>query len=107
MKTKINYSYPWGLIRRNGNRLLCADGVIRAAELAQTPDTFFSIPAYIRIKGKRIEGYASSDESKGERVYTFCPFNDELNEFPFLTWPDRSTEENQKALDAILERGVN
>ncbi len=107
MKTKINYTYPWGLIRRNGNRLLCADGVIRAAELAQAPDTFFSIPAHIRIKGKRIEGYASSDESKGERVWTFHPMNSEKEAFPFLTWPDRSTEENQKTLDAILERGVN
>jgi hypothetical protein len=105
--TKINYTYPWGIIRRNGNRLLCADGVIRAAELAQTPDTFFSIPAHIRIKGKRIEGYASSDESKGERVWTFRPMNSEKEAFPFLTWPDRSTKENQKALDAILERGVN
>jgi len=107
MKTKINYTYPWGLIRRNGNRLLCADGVIRAAELAQTADTYFSIPANIRIKGKRVEGYASSDESKGERVWTFRAMDSEKQAFPFLAWPDRSTEENQKALDAILEMGVN
>lgn len=106
MKTNINYIYPWGLIRRNGNRLLCADGNIRAAELAQTPDTFFSIPAHIRIKGKRIEGYASSDESQGERVWTFRPMNSEKEAFPFLTWPDRGTEGSQKALDAILEKGV-
>ena len=106
MRTRINYTYPWGLIQRNGNRLLCADGNIRAAELAQCPDTFFSIPAHIRIKGKRIEGYASTDESQGERVYTFHAMDTEREAFPFLTWPDRSTEESQKALDAILEKGV-
>lgn len=106
MKTHINYTYPWGLIRKNGNRLLCADGNIRAAELAQCPDTFFSIPAIIRIKGKRIEGYASSDESQGERVYTFRPMDSEKEAFPFLTWPDMGTEESQKALDSILERGI-
>lgn len=106
MKTRINYTYPWGLIKKNGNRLLCADGNIRAAELAQTPDTYFSIPASIRIKGKRIEGYASLDESQGERVYTFRPMDSEKEAFPFLTWPDRSTVESQKALDTILERGV-
>jgi hypothetical protein len=106
MKTKINYTYPWGLIRRNGNRLLCADGIIRAAELAQTADTYFSIPASIRIKGKRIEGFASFDESKGQRVYTFCPFNNELKEFPFLAWPTTGTTEGQKALASVLERGI-
>jgi hypothetical protein len=84
--TKINFTYPWGLIRRNGNRLLCADNIIRAAELAQCADTYFSIPASIRIKGKRITGYATSDESNGERVWIFRPMDIEKNAYPFLAW---------------------
>jgi hypothetical protein len=84
--TKINFTYPWGLIRRNGNRLLCADNIVRAAELAQCADTYFSIPASIRIKGKRITGYATSDESNGERVWIFRPMDIEKNAYPFLAW---------------------
>ena len=42
MKTSLSQTYPWGFFRRIGHRLLCADGVIRAAELAQCADTFFS-----------------------------------------------------------------
>jgi hypothetical protein len=83
--TKINFN-PWGLIRKNGNRLLCADNIVRAAELAQCADTFFSIPASIRIKGKRITGYATSDKSNGERVWTFRPMNSEKEAYPFLVW---------------------
>ena len=85
---------PWGLFRRCGHRLLCADGVIRAAELAQCADTFFSIPASIRIRGKRISGYATTDESEGVRVYTFCPHDKHKPAFPALAWPACYSEEN-------------
>ncbi len=84
--TKINYSYPWGLIHRNGNRLLCADGKVRAAELAQCPDTFFSIPASVRVKGKWISGYATTDERDGQRVYTFMPHTVHHADAPELVW---------------------
>lgn len=84
--TTINYSQPWGLIRRNGNRLLCADGKVRAAELAQCPDTYFSIPASVRIKGKRITGYATGDERDGQRVYTFRPHTVHYADAPELVW---------------------
>ena len=84
--TKINYSYPWGIIRRNGNRLLCADGKIRAAELAQTPDTFFSIPASVRVCGKWVSGYATTDERDGQRVHTFRPHTVHYATAPELVW---------------------
>lgn len=84
--TKINYGQPWGLIRRNGNRLLCADGKVRAAELAQTPDTYFSIPASVRVKGKRITGYATTDERDGQRVHTFRPHTVHYTAAPELVW---------------------
>lgn len=82
--TKINFTYPWGLIRKNGNRLLCADNIVRAAELAKCADTFFSIPASIRIKGKRIRGYATCDDRNGERIWLFRPFDSEKEAHPYL-----------------------
>jgi hypothetical protein len=102
MKTSLAKTYPWGLFRRCGHRLLCADGVIRAAELAQCADTFFSIPASIRIRGKHVTGYATSDESEGVRVYTFRPHDRHKPEFPALEWPSCYTEENA----AILKKAI-
>lgn len=84
--TKINYTYPWGLIRRNGNRLLCADGKVRAAELAECADTFFSVPASVRIKGRRITGYATTDDRGGERVHVFRPHTAHHAIAPELIW---------------------
>jgi hypothetical protein len=93
---------PWGLFRRNGHRLLCADGVIRSAELSQCADTFFSIPASIRIKGKRITGFASTDESEGVRVYTFHAHTCHQEEFPNLEWPASFSHE----LSTLLKKAL-
>jgi len=70
-QTYVTQSFPWGLYLRNGHRLLCSDGRIRAAELAQTADTFFSIPASVRINGKHVSGFCSVTESHGTAVYVF------------------------------------
>lgn len=73
-KTYTKQSYPWGLYHRNGHRLLCSDGKIRAAELSQCADTFFSVPASIKINGKRISGYMTTEEQKwitGEKETEF------------------------------------
>ena len=93
---------PWGLFRRSGHRLLCADGIIRAAELAQCADTYFSIPASIRIRGKRVTGYATSDESEGVRVYTFRPHDRHKLEHPSLAWPACYSDENASILKKAL-----
>jgi hypothetical protein len=102
MKTSLSQTYPWGLFRRSGHRLLCADGVIRAAELAQCADTYFSIAASIRIRGKRISGYATTDEVDGVRVYTFRPHVWHKPEHPALAWPACYTEENASILKKAL-----
>lgn len=65
MKTRIITRQPWGIMPRNGHRLLCADGQIRAAELASTPDTFFSTPARVRFQGKWVSGYATTETPYG------------------------------------------
>lgn len=58
---------PWGVFRRAGSRVLCSDGKIRSlAYLAQTPDTFFSTPAAVRVKGKYVTGYVTTEEASPE-----------------------------------------
>lgn len=102
MKTFLSQSYPWGLFRRTGHRLLCADGNIRAAELAQCADTYFSIPASVRIRGKRVSGYAASNEIDGVRVHTFRPYDKHKPAFPSLAWPACYSEENTNILKKAI-----
>ena len=102
MKTYFSQIYPWGLFRRCGHRLLCGDGVIRAAELASTADTFFSIPASIRVRGKRVTGYATTDEVEGVRVHTFRPYDRHKLEHPTLAWPVCYSEENAAILKTAI-----
>lgn len=91
-KTYVSQSSPWGLYTRNGHRLLCGDGVIRAAELAQTADSFFSVPASIRIKGKTVSGYMTGEENeKGESVYAFRSHDCHYDKV--AKWPDSFTSE--------------
>jgi hypothetical protein len=70
--TRVSQTYPWGLYTRNGHRVLCSDGVVRAASMAPTADTFFSIPASVRIKGKTISGYVTTEDGPDDgRVWCF------------------------------------
>lgn len=94
-KTNLARSYPWGLHHRKGTRLLCSDGKIRAAAyIAQTADTFFSIPAAVRIRGVYVTGYATTDEAthpddagRTRRAYTFRAHTDQpRNPLP-PEWP--------------------
>lgn len=102
MKTYFSQSFPWGLFRRTGHRLLCADGVVRAAELAQCADTFFSIPASVRIRGKRVSGYATCAEVDGVRVHTFRPFDKHKPAFPALEWPACFSEKTTNILKKAI-----
>lgn len=60
---------PWGIYV--GGRALCSDGKVRAIKrLAQTPDTFFSIPASVTVKGKTVAGYVTTQTISGSSVAT-------------------------------------
>src|SRR6478735_4937058 len=66
-RTGLVSTQPWGLYRKAGSRVLCSDGKIRAlAYLAQTADTFFSVPAAVRVKGKYVTGYVTTEEASPE-----------------------------------------
>ena len=94
-KTQITRFAPWGTNARNGHRALCADGTIRAVELAETADTFFSTPARCRINGKWVSGYLCTESTDGSSVdhgqgwvYAFRSHTDSKPE-GFPEWPDR------------------
>lgn len=79
-KTGVTTHYPWGLMAAKGTRLLCSDGVIRAPHrLASTADTFFSVSAAMRIRGKYVTGYMTAEEAfltqrkpSGEMAGEYC-----------------------------------
>lgn len=94
---------PWGLCLRNGHRLLCADGVIRAASMSQTADTFFSLPASIRVNGKTVTGYcATAQNYQGQAVYTFRHHDGQQDKFPH-TWPSSI---DRAAHDALIQSAL-
>lgn len=109
-KTYITRSYPWGLNARNGHRLLCSDGVIRAAALAETADTFYSTPASIRVNGKHVSGYmtitAQDELSTDDTMATYCFRHHDKHADALPAWPDRpawdSSEEHP--INAILRK---
>ena len=49
----------------------CEDGKSRTAFISGEPDTWFSVPAYVHHKSKRVRGYITS----GENGYTFIETN--------------------------------
>lgn len=102
-KTYVTQSMPWGLYLRNGHRLLCADGIIRAASMAQTADTFFSIPASIRVNGKTVTGYCTTAQNyQGQTVYTFRHHNNQQDKFPHV-WPSSI---DRAAHDALIQSAL-
>jgi len=47
-------------------RALCPDGVVRALRFTDgIPDTFFSIPCRVQVKGKTVSGYATVETVEG------------------------------------------
>jgi len=56
--TQMTVSYPWGI--NISAKAICPDGKVRSLKrIAQTADTFFSIPASVTIKGKSVSGYVT------------------------------------------------
>ena len=108
-KTYLSRTFPWGLHLRNGHRLLCSDGKIRAAELAPTADTFFSIPARVRVNGRTISGYATTDKTSDcddrNGVYTFRHHDKHADALP--EWPSpyaKDPTDHAARKDAILRQ---
>ena len=66
--TRLTSSYPWGIYV--GGRAMCSDGRVRAlARIAQTADTFFSVPASVKVAGRTVAGYVTTECASGSSVY--------------------------------------
>lgn len=94
--THVTQCFPFGLYTRTGHRLLCSDGQIRAATMASTPDTFFSVPASVRVKGRTISGYMTVEEVGAVRAYAFRHHTQHNDRLP--AWPARFTPEHDKLM---------
>lgn len=63
--TYLTVGYPWGLYSLPG-RVLCSDGKVRAlARISETADTFFSVPAAVKVKGRTVSGYVTMETRDG------------------------------------------
>jgi hypothetical protein len=60
--TELTTMGPWATYR--SGRALCPDGKVRAlARISITADTFFSIPAAVKVNGRTVSGYVSIDDT--------------------------------------------
>jgi len=67
--TRLDTRQPWGIF--TGGRALCSDGRVRAlARIATTANTFFSVPAAVKVRGKTVSGYVTVDTVSGSSVPT-------------------------------------
>lgn len=61
------YRQPWGFYC--GGAALCSDGKVRKLKrIAITADTFFSVPAAVKVKGKTVSGYVTVSTLSGSSV---------------------------------------
>jgi len=45
---------------------MCSDGRVRTIKrMAQTADTFFSVPASVRVRGRTVAGYVTTETVQG------------------------------------------
>ena len=72
--TLVRYG-PWQQTRAC-KRALCSDGRRRYATITSEPDTFFSIPASVKVRGKRVSGFITGRESEdGRQDYEFIAYS--------------------------------
>lgn len=109
--TRLTVTRPWGFYVTAGSRVLCSDGKVRALHrIAETADTFFSIPASIRIGRKIVTGYVTTQEQSWIRgvkehepflcAYTFRQHTEQKH--PGLLPPWRSSLDDGENINAMI-----
>lgn len=69
LDTELRVRQPWGLYV--GGRALCEDGKVRALHrIAATADTFFSVPAAVKVGGKTVSGFITVETVDGWSTHT-------------------------------------
>jgi hypothetical protein len=65
--TYLMQEAPFGWYR--GGAALCTDGKVRKLKrIADTADTFFSVPAAVTVNGKTVSGYITVEAMSGSSV---------------------------------------
>ena len=80
-------SRGWGgmEIRTSVRKALCSDGIRRYAKLTAEPDTWFSIPASIKVQGKTVTGFVTSADD-GDIYFTANKFGKNGDLLPGWIW---------------------
>lgn len=68
---------------------LCADGVTRSALVVNYPDTFFSVPARITVRGKTVTGFVCTVGIGEEAHLTFSADSWRKNAACLPNWPEK------------------
>ena len=67
---------------------LCPDGIRRTARITGQADTWFSIPARVKAKGRTVAGYVTGIETTdGSPDYAFRPYLYRKNHVVFTEAP--------------------
>lgn len=61
-------SSPWCQV--TGGRAMCPDGAVRSLARIGEPDTVWTRPAAVRVRGKYVRGYVTIESTEGYDVAT-------------------------------------
>ena len=67
--TSVTQRFPWGTYVKAD--VLCADGKVRTTtRIAETADTFYSVPAAVKVNGKTVSGFLTLEDDVARFVAT-------------------------------------
>lgn len=68
--TYLEVTRPWGICVAGA--ALCADGKVRRlARISDTADTFFSVPAAVKVRGRTVSGYVTVDTANDDTATVY------------------------------------
>jgi hypothetical protein len=76
--TWVESNSPWGIFTRA--RAICPDGKCRIVRLSITGDTYFSVPATVKYRGKTVSGFITFTNRAG----LSCPVEDDPHWVEFV-----------------------
>lgn len=94
MKQEFVRFGPWQILIKVTN-VLCSDGKFRTFWTQGEPDTFFSHPGRVKVKGKTVTGFITWDNHLGDDgLWQFIPYSYRKNHYLLPEWngPDSAFE---------------
>lgn len=81
------------------HKALCEDGAVRTATVTRSPDTFFSVPARVKAKGKTVTGFLTCEDEKVEFFADRWRKNADV-----FGWKKKKVDPNQKEKEEAWKR---